>query len=451
MRGTTRTFAAVAAIGALTLTGCSAGDGDDGTASLRIVYQKMGDASPLHALMQETKEQFEAAHEGVTVKLEPVEGTDEDYATRLALSQRSPDTAPDVFYEDTFKLRSDVEAGYLLKLDDHLSEWEEWDSFNNAAKEAGVADDGGTYAVPLGTDTRVIWYNKNVLQNAGVEVPWEPKTWDDLLEMARTVKKAQPDAVPFSLYAGTGTGEGTVMQGFYELLYGTESGGLYDKEQKKWIAGSQGFVDSLEFLQTLYEEELAVTPAEALDANVWQKVVGSLLPEDAMGATVEGSYAPSFWQKGGDFEWPEYGEVMGAVPFPTQEGQEPGAVSMSGGWTLAVGAGTEEPDLAFEFLSMALSKDNLLQYTVDNSQIAVRTDIAEDPAYLEANPFVEEVSKVVDVTHYRPATSDYPEISTAVQEATEAVITGNSSPEEAAAAYDEALRGIVGDDNVVEE
>ncbi|MHA7274625.1 extracellular solute-binding protein [Arthrobacter sp. TMT4-20] len=454
MRGTTKTYLAAAAVSSLALGGCSAGGGDDNgddANSLRIVYQKTGDASPLDALMQKVKTDFEAANDGVTVNLEPVEGTDEDYTTRLALSQRSPDTAPDVFYEDTFRLRSDVEAGYLLQLDEYLDGWDEWDMFNDAAKGAGIASDGGTYAVPLGTDTRVIWYNKNVLENAGIAVPWEPGTWDEILEMARTVKDAQPDSVPFSMYAGTGTGEGTVMQSFYELLYGTDSGGLYDEEQQKWIAGSQGFVDSLTFLQTLYQEELAVTPAEALDPNVWQTVVGTLLPEDTMGGTVEGSYAPSFWQEGGQFEWAEYGDVMGVAPFPTQNGQEPGGVSMSGGWTLAIGAGTENPDLAFEFLTMAMNQENLLEYTVDNSQIAVRTDIAEDPTYLEANPFIEEVSAVVDVTNYRPATSDYAEISTAVQEATEAVIASETSPEDAAAAYDEALRSIVGDENVVEE
>lgn len=453
MRSASRTLPAAALAALLVLSGCT-GDGDGEEApnqSLRIVYQKAGEDAPLDTLMQTTKEQFEAANEGVTVELEPVEGTDEDYNTRLALSQRSPDTAPDVFYEDSFRLRSDVEAGYVLNLDEHLAGWDEWDAFNEAAKEAGQADDGSIYAVPLGTDTRVIWYNKQVLQDAGVEVPWQPESWDDLLGMARTVKEAQPESRPFSMYAGTGTAEGTVMQSFYELLYGTESGGLYDEESQKWIVGSQGFIDSLAFLKTLYDEELAVEPAEALDPNVWQVVLGTMLPENQMGATVEGSYAPSFWQEGGMFAWPEYADVMGVAPFPTQDGQEPGAVSMSGGWTLAIGAGTENPDLAFEFLTTAMNQENLLQYTVDNSQIAVRSDIAGAPEYLEANPFVEEVSAVLDVTHYRPATSNYAEISTAVQEATEAVITGGATPEEAAATYDEALTSIVGEENVVEE
>jgi multiple sugar transport system substrate-binding protein len=55
----------------------------------------------------------------------------------------------------------------------------------------------------------------------------------------------------------------------------------------------------------------------------------------------------------------------------------------------------------------------------------------------------------VSVTRYRPATADYPRISAAVQEATEAVITGTRSPQEAAADYDAAVADIVGADKTV--
>ena len=139
---------------------------------------------------------------------------------------------------------------------------------------------------------------------------------------------------------------------------------------------------------------------------------------------------------------------MGVAAFPTQNGDAPGGVSMSGGWTLAVGAKTKNADLAFEFLSLALNKENSLWYDINNSQIAVRTDVASDPTYLAANPFVAAVTDLVSVTHYRPATSDYPKVSAEVQAATEAVITGQMSVEEAAAAYDKAIEGIVGADKV---
>jgi multiple sugar transport system substrate-binding protein len=432
----------------LTLAACSPGAPAGEAKTLKIVYQKTASFTALDTLFQSAKQEFEAANQGVTVELEPIQAEDDDYGTKLALALRSPATAPDVFYEDTFKVRSDVDAGYLLKLDSHLQAWSEWDTFDDAAKAAGLGDDGGTYAVPVGTDTRAIWYNKKVLAAAGVSVPWEPRTWQDILDAARKIKASSPGVVPFNMYAGKATGEGTVMQSFYELLYGTGSA-LYDADAKKWVVGSAGFTDSLAFLKTLYDEKLAVSPAEALDANVWKKVFGEWLPQAKMGATVEGSYTPSFWQDGGSYEWPGYEQDMGVAPFPTQKGQAPGGVSMSGGWTLAVGAETKNPDLAFGFLTTALNKKNSLAFNIASSQIAVRKDVAADSGYQAANPFVKDVSELVSVTHYRPATADYPRISTAVQEATEAVITGAKSPEQAAADYDAAVKDLVGEDKTV--
>ncbi|WP_434809988.1 extracellular solute-binding protein [Microbacterium sp. bgisy189] len=445
------TTTAVATVAVLALGGCTAGDEPtDGSTTITVAYSKTDSFTVLDTLLNTAKEQFEAEHEGVTVELEPITATDDDYKTRLQLSLGSADTAPDVFYEDTFNVRSDVEAGYLLNLDDHLADWEDWGQFDEGAKAAGQGEDGSVYALPLGTDTRVIWYNKTVLEAAGVGVPWQPESWNDILDVAAKIKASQPDVVPFNMYAGTGTGEGTVMQSFYELLYGTGDGtGLFDDESGKWVVESQGFVDSLTFLQTLYDEGYAVSPDKALDPNVWQAVFGEMFPQNTLGATVEGSYTPSFWIEGGSYEWADYGDVMGVALFPTQEGQEPGGVSMSGGWTLAASAYTEEPDLAFEFMATVMNKENSLWYAVNNAQIAVRTDVASEAEYLEANPFVGAVSEAVAVTHFRPANSDYPQISVAAQQATEAVITGQQTPEEAAAAYDAAVRQLVGDDQVI--
>ena len=122
---------------------------------------------------------------------------------------------------------------------------------------------------------------------------------------------------------------------------------------------------------------------------------------------------------------------------------------MSGGWTLAMGANCENPDLAFQVMSLALDKEHSLSFAISNSQIAVREDVAEDPSYLESNPTVEFFSDLVEVTQFRPATPDYPNISNAIMVAMESVMTGKASAEEAAATYDQAVVDQVGEDKTV--
>ena len=453
MKRRTAAALSVVAIGALlSLSACTATPASTAK-TLKVSYIKTDAFSALDTLFNKVKPDFEKSHPGVTVELDPIAATDDDYKTKLALSLRSAETAPDVFYEDTATVRSDAAAGYLLALDPYVAKWTDWAQFTDAAKKAGEGDDGKIYSLSLGPDTRAIWYSIPVLTKAGIAVPWQPKSWQDILGAARKIQAAEPGVVPFNIYAGTGTGEGSNMQGFYELLYGTALGGdaLYDSSTSKWVVGSQGFVDSLTFLKTLYDEKLALTPAQSLDPNIWKQVFGEMFPKAKLGGTIEGSYTPSFWVKGGSFEWAGYATDMGATAFPTQNGQAPGGVSMSGGWTLAVGAKSANPQLAFDFMSVALNKDNALAYYNSNAQIAVRKDAAADPSYVAANPFVQAVTDLVAVTHFRPATSVYNQISVEVQKATEAVITGKMSPADAAAAYDSAITAIAGADKVIKK
>jgi multiple sugar transport system substrate-binding protein len=112
-----------------------------------------------------------------------------------------------------------------------------------------------------------------------------------------------------------------------------------------------------------------------------------------------------------------------------------------------MGAKSANKDAAWDFIAMALNKENSQAYDVAASQIAVRSDVSEDPEYQDANPTFGFFSEIVEVTHFRPATSDYGKISNEITVAMEAVMTGQQSPADAAAAYDTAVVGIVGDEN----
>lgn len=442
-------FAAIVAASALALTGCAGGGESGGDANtLKVAYQKFGQFTQMDAHMKKVKEEFEKANDGMTVELVPIEAQEADYFAKLALMNRSPSTAPDVMYEDTFMVKTDVEAGYLAPLDEYIAEWEDWEQFPENARQAGAGDDGKIYGIPMGTDTRAIWYNQEILSAAGVEVPWQPATWDDILETAEAVKAHDPEVVPFNIYSGKGQSEGASMQGFQMLLSGTEDE-LFDSEEQKWILGSQGFVDSLGFIEDIYQGGLGPTPQQALDKNIGTTINSEWIPGGQLAMSLDGSWASGTWIESGSAPWPEWSEVMQVAAMPTQEGQEPGRTSMSGGWTLAMGAGSENKDAAWEFISTALSKDNSLSYDVAASQVAVRTDVAEDPEYTDANPTFGFFSELVADTHFRPANSDYSKISAEITVAMESVMTGQQTPEEAAETYDKAVIGIVGEENTM--
>ncbi|MCL7427450.1 ABC transporter substrate-binding protein [Streptomyces sp. YS415] len=424
---------------ATTLTACGGGSGSDPD-TLKVSFKQSTDNNikVMDTFLADIKKQFEKKYPGKKVEFIPIKAPDSEYYTKLQQMLRSPKTAPDLVYEDTFLINSDITSGYLKPLDDYLAKWPDWDRFIDSAKAAAKGEDGRTYGVPDGTDTRGLWYDKAVFAKAGLPAPWQPKTWDDVLEAARTIKEKVPDVTPLNVYTGKPAGEAATMQGFEMLLYGTEDR-LYDERTKKWIAGSQGFKDSLAFVETVYREKLGPDVADALDPNFGTRVRGELLPQGKLGIALDGSWLPQDWLEGSGHEWPEWSEKLGLAAMPTQHGQAPGKVSMSGGWTWAIPAKAANPGLAFDFIKTMQTKENARKWYIANSGIAVREDVANDPAYAGAQPGIAFFTDLVASTHYRPAYPAYPKVSTAVQEAMESVTTGDASVEEAARNYDEEL------------
>lgn len=439
-----------AALAACALTACGGGGGS-GPDTVKISFKQSTDNS-VHVMddyLAGVKKEFETSHPGKKVELVPVKAPDSEYYTKLQQMLRSPKTAPDLVYEDTFLINSDITSGYLKPLDAYLDRWPDWRQFMDTAKAAARGQDGKTYGVPDGTDTRGLWYDKEVFRKAGLPVPWQPKTWDDVLAAARTIKRKVPGVTPLNVYTGKPAGEAATMQGFEMLLYGTNDGRtdpLYDAGSKKWIAGGQGFKDALQFVRTVFQEKLGPDVSTALDPNIQTIVRGELLPKGKLGIDLDGSWLPQDWLPGAGHEWPDWSRRLGLAAMPTQAGQAPGKVSMSGGWTWAIPAKAGNPDLAFEFVKTMQTKANAQKWYVANSGIAVRKDVASDPAYATAQPGITFFTDLVASTHYRPAYPAYPKVSTAIQEAMESVTTGDASVEKAAAHYDEALKDIAGDD-----
>jgi len=438
---------------ATALTACGGGSGSDPD-TVKVSFKQSTDNS-IHVMddyLGDVKKQFEKANPGKKVELVPIKAPDSEYYTKLQQMLRSPKTAPDLVYEDTFLINSDITSGYLKPLDAYLAKWPDWNRFIDTAKAAAKAEDGHTYGVPDGTDTRGLWFDKDIFAKAGLPADWQPKTWDEVLDAARAIKRKVPDVTPLNVYTGKPAGEAAAMQGFEMLLYGTNDGTtdpLYDASSKKWIAGGQGFEDALAFVETVYREKLGPDVSTALDPNIQTIVRGDLLPKGKLGIDLDGSWLPQDWLEGSGHEWPEWSSELGLAYMPTQHGQAPGKVSMSGGWTWSIPAKAANPDLAFDFIRTMQTKANAQKWYIANSGIAVREDVAEDPAYVKAQPGIEFFTDLVATTHYRPAYPAYPKVSTAIQEAMEGVTTGDTSVADAAKGYDDTLKEVT-DNQVID-
>jgi multiple sugar transport system substrate-binding protein len=70
------------------------------------------------------------------------------------------------------------------------------------------------------------------------------------------------------------------------------------------------------------------------------------------------------------------------------------------GWALAVNGNSEKKDAAFDFLEYFYSDEVLMQHNIYCSMIPPKKSVAQDPALLEAMPFLEPLVKILDDAQY---------------------------------------------------
>lgn len=365
-------------------------------------------------------------------------------------------TAPDVIFVDGFFIGQFAEAGYLVDLTPFVEKWPDWNNYYDSMK-AMVTWKGKVWALPYETDIRPLYYRKDIFKLAGLPVPWEPKSWDDLLNAARTLKanaekiKAAlgiDEFYPIAIKMGKKIEEATTMQGFYMVLLGT-GGRLYNFETGKWIAKSPELLETFRFLYKIYVEEELAVPADIWFGPDPIDAVHRMLSEGkvAIFPTWQGVW---FDIGNPDHRWfnPNRDDVLAFTKMPGMTPDRP-PVTISGGWTLAISHNARDKELAWEFLKTIFS----LQMTVQRmiafpGGLPPRVDAAEDALFrARMDPYTLWATTLVEVTTFRPGDPKYPEISAVVQEATERILLLKEKPEDVLEWFASRVKEIAGPGN----
>lgn len=127
----------------------------------------------------------------------PVTTNLEEYYTKLNALVASGQT-PDVFiFSPGPNLDVYVDPGIAAPLDDYLADgWK--DTFSSDAVFAQQTYDGKIYAVPLNIAAACVFYNKDMFEKAGCDIP---ATWDDLIDDCKKLQDA--GYTPITISAGT--------------------------------------------------------------------------------------------------------------------------------------------------------------------------------------------------------------------------------------------------------
>lgn len=385
--------------------------------------------------------EYEQLYPNVKVNRSKMSSSEGDYNTKTSLMLQSDDTI-DVMVVDSFLVPSLVATGTLSPLP--VETWDDWQNHYPDNVKEGMTFDGKVYAGPFTTDTRGLYYHVKVFEKAGIPLPWEPKSWEDVLS---TVEKLHKAGVPYPIWmnGSKAQGEATTMQTFEMLLGGTPD---WIYENDKWVGTSQGFKDALGFLEKIHNMKIYDNTeyATMLDVNGWQVVNEKFPKTEDIGIVLDGSWKGADWLKA----LPDTAtEVIKAIPMPNRDGN--GYSSMSGGWTLVVSEMSDAKEEAFNFLKVALNHNNALIYVNIGGDMTVRKDVAANESYIKKNPYRAQMTAFTEFTKFRPGVEAYPSISIEIQAAVESVLTGQMTSEEAMKTYAANVKSIVGPSEYVEK
>ena len=380
------TTASVSRAAASACAGAGAEGSAAGPATISVAYtatQEFNSNAQAKEWFTMLKSKFERAHPGVTVKLIPIGGSYDDFVNKLNLMLRSSSTTPDVIHENSQAVGDQVAAKQLAPLDKYLASWPDWRLFPAAVRSGGVTTTH-TYQMISGMWEFGLYYNVAQLKKAGVGVPWQPHSWQDILTAARAVKAKVNGTIPLWMYAGNRLFDQTTSENFLPLLQGSVSpvtqGG-------KWVVKSRGLTDLFTFYSRVFGEGLGPSTSVLANPAADGTVNGTLMPHQKVAIALVGSWDGSWWIPGGSAPWQQGHDVYKVAALPTENGQAPHYATQAQGSTFVMTCASKHRVLAAKLMELAESKQMNLLHVLWTGEVPPRTDLVSNPRYVNSVPY----------------------------------------------------------------
>ena len=398
-----RVIGAIAAASILALTACSSpsggGDGGGGgggesgdwsipetdpTATITVLSH----LDPANDGMQLVLDAFAEDHPTITVEYDNVPFDQLNSVLEARITNK--DGNPDVYWADMPRIAALAARGYTTDLTEQFEPYRDaWD----AASYEGSSADGRLQGVPIANSTQLLYYNKDLLDAAGLEYPSaDPEsriTWEQISADAQAAVEA---GAPNGLVFGQ-------VDRYYQLQalpvsLGGSAGATGDDNLTPDVT-SEPWVEAMEWYGSTFESGISPRGVAA-EQNDPAFLAGSTAYQ------VQGPWLLPALQAS-EVNW-------GVALHPYFEGSEP--VTATGSWALSMNPFSTEKEAAAIFMKW-MSVDGGSGYIQNMPEPELPANVEGKTSYYERDVFAsEEGKKAAEIIDYETANTAVNRLST---------------------------------------
>ncbi|TQJ58709.1 carbohydrate ABC transporter substrate-binding protein (CUT1 family) [Arthrobacter sp. SLBN-83] len=335
-------YAAVAAAMSLGLTACSGGGGGSDQAkqsgTVRVTLANHVWTDGIKAAIPE----FEKSS-GLKVELTQL-GEDQlsdQYNVKLNAGSDEIDV---MMYRPLQEGKAFAKNGYLADLTKNVSSDSSWDwkDYQEGPVKATTVD-GKVVGVPIITEREVLYYRKDLLQAAGLQVP---KTMDELEAAAKAIKASSPDTAGFVAR----TGKSAAVTQFSSFLY--SFGGDFVDSSGKASVNTDAAKKAYSFYGGLIKN---YGPANVSTDMSWPEAMAIF----TQGGAAFYTEADSLYKNATDPAKSKVADKVGFAALPAgPAGSKPYNIPS---WALGVNQNSSNQENAWKFIQWATSKERTLE------------------------------------------------------------------------------------------
>lgn len=335
------------------------------------------------------------------------------YSDKINASVMSGDL-PDVITVDGPNVAAYAANGIIQPLAELTPE--EKDVYLPSILDQGTYD-GKLYALGAMESSVGLYYNKDILAKAGVEVPDgdHPWTWSEFLEVLAKVKPVTDELGGYPIDMSFPAGEATIY--FYAPFFWSNQGDFVSPDglEVEGYFDSEANIETLEFFKTLVD-----------NGYMSRVAVPDLFESGRAAFKFDGA-----WEVNNIYQ--NYPDVnLGVAPYVVSDNWDGGRYTPTGSWAYAASSNSKNIEGAtklVEYMSGTESGKRLNEYT--NSLPSTYEAFESTPIFSEDENYARLYAQLSNYGHPRSITPAYPQVSSSVQQVLEnVVISGHDAKEE---------------------